>query len=64
MIIFSPSDMQAIDYEIPEWFSDELSDLVDGFLQPDSNRLGSRSGVDEIKNHPFYEGVDWFATYM
>jgi len=55
--------IQAFDYEIPDWFDDEISDLVDGFLQPDSNRLGSRQGVDEIKDHPFFADVDWVATY-
>jgi hypothetical protein len=23
------------------------------------NRLGARGGIKEIKNHPFFEGIDW-----
>ena len=32
---------------------------MEGLLQPDpKKRLGSH-GLDEIKRHPFFEGVNW-----
>lgn len=44
-----------MDYEI----SDEAKDFVERLLELDpSKRLGAR-GIDEIKNHPFFKGIEW-----
>jgi hypothetical protein len=33
-------------------------------LQKDpSKRLGSRRGVNDIKTHPFFRGIDWSLVY-
>ena len=33
--------------------------LIRGFLCERAERLGSRSGADEIKAHPFFDGIVW-----
>ncbi|PKA51098.1 Phototropin-2 [Apostasia shenzhenica] len=34
--------------------------LINGLLQRDSaNRLGSNNGANEIKQHPFFHGINW-----
>ncbi|KAG0221893.1 Serine/threonine-protein kinase MRCK gamma [Actinomortierella wolfii] len=38
--------------------SDNCRDLITRLLARKENRLGTK-GVDEIKNHPFFKGVDW-----
>ena len=45
--------------KIPGYVSDKAKDLLLGLLEktPDL-RLGSR-GAEEIKNHEFFEGIDW-----
>lgn len=52
--------------ELPESFSRELRSLLEGLLQRDVNtRLGCRgSGADELKEHPFFAGIDWQQVYL
>merc|ERR1711920_253138 len=57
--------------EEPEFsgrFTEEAKDLISQLLTKDpSKRLGCRSGsggVDEIKNHPFFKGIDWDLLYQ
>eukprot|EP01113_Clastostelium_recurvatum_P014487 TRINITY_DN1788_c3_g1_i1.p1 TRINITY_DN1788_c3_g1~~TRINITY_DN1788_c3_g1_i1.p1 ORF type:complete len:755 (+),score=211.99 TRINITY_DN1788_c3_g1_i1:160-2424(+) len=38
--------------------SDEAWDLLTRLMRPAETRLG-RNGVDEIKKHPFFKGIDW-----
>jgi len=33
--------------------------LVQSFCTDANNRIGRQSDIDEIKNHPFFRGVDW-----
>ena len=44
-------------------FSEIATDLLQRLLKRNpKQRLGSGpEGVDEIKNHPFFDGVDWAA---
>jgi serine/threonine protein kinase len=50
---------------VPEWPDDieipeSAKDMVMNMLIRDPNqRLGSRKGIEEIKNHPFFEGIQW-----
>eukprot|EP01102_Stenamoeba_stenopodia_P019851 TRINITY_DN7584_c0_g1_i2.p1 TRINITY_DN7584_c0_g1~~TRINITY_DN7584_c0_g1_i2.p1 ORF type:complete len:1360 (+),score=248.69 TRINITY_DN7584_c0_g1_i2:678-4757(+) len=45
--------------ENPEDMSEEAKDLISKLLHPDpSKRLGS-NGVQEIKDHPFFDDVNW-----
>ncbi|KAJ3439694.1 serine/threonine-protein kinase pkga-related [Anaeramoeba flamelloides] len=42
-----------------DFMSDEFVDLISLLLVEDPNeRLGAK-GADEIKKHPFFEGIDW-----
>ncbi|KAF1859222.1 hypothetical protein Lal_00009806 [Lupinus albus] len=44
---------------LPETFSNETVDLISKLLDAEENtRLGSQ-GPDSIKNHPWFNGVDW-----
>lgn len=42
--------------------SNKLRNLFEGLFQKKSeNRLGSKGGANEIKNHPWFQGIDWSA---
>jgi serine/threonine protein kinase len=50
-----------VQYIMPEEFSDEAKDIIDKLLefQP-KHRLGQgKAGTDDVKNHPFFEEIDW-----
>uniref|UniRef100_A0A0B7AQB0 3-phosphoinositide-dependent protein kinase 1 n=2 Tax=Arion vulgaris TaxID=1028688 RepID=A0A0B7AQB0_9EUPU len=51
-----------IDYEFPEGFNPQAKDLVQKLLvfKP-SERLGmiQPEGMNAVKSHPFYDGIDW-----
>eukprot|EP00794_Sanderia_malayensis_P014404 gene14404-15904_t len=51
----------TMDIKLPDEFSDSMRSLLNGFLQRDVPlRLGCRgTGVDEIKEHPFFKAVEW-----
>lgn len=51
---------------MPEAFSRELRSLLEGLLQRDvNNRLGCHGGgADELKEHPFFSGIDWQQVYL
>lgn len=57
---------QSQNVGIPETFSRELQSLLEGLLQRDiNNRLGCRgNGADELKAHPFFNGIDWQQVYL
>jgi len=40
----------------------ECRDLIEGLLRDVDQRLGTRS-VEDIKNHAFFEGIDWDTLY-
>ena len=60
--------IQALDYTFPEGFDSRVKDLVTRLLVIDpEKRLGaleSRSGYTSIKNHPFFEGVDFSTLHL
>jgi serine/threonine protein kinase len=42
---------------------EELEDLIDRLTHKlPERRLGQKNGAKEIKNHPFFKGVDWNAV--
>lgn len=51
----------ARDLKFPDYFSEEARDLIDRLLSTDpSKRPGAGpEGYAELKNHPFFNGVDW-----
>ncbi|XP_033025348.1 beta-adrenergic receptor kinase 2 isoform X3 [Lacerta agilis] len=56
----------TVNVELPESFSPELKSVLEGLLQRDvSKRLGCQgSGAQEVKEHPFFKGIDWQYVYL
>ncbi|CAO3646741.1 unnamed protein product [Mucor hiemalis] len=58
--------IKNLEYTLPEEFSEESKDIVQKLLlsNPDE-RLGSEKtgGIEAIKNHPFFKGVDWDTIF-
>ncbi|CAK9293116.1 unnamed protein product [Gordionus sp. m RMFG-2023] len=56
----------TMDVELPSNFSNEVRNLFDTLLAREvENRLGCQGlGAIEVKNHPFFRGVDWQMVYM
>jgi beta-adrenergic-receptor kinase len=55
------------DIELPDQgFTNECRDLLEGLLKRDVHeRLGCRGkGAEEIKDHPYFKGVDWQVIYL
>lgn len=43
--------------------SPAASDLIKRLLSDVDDRIGTQGGVEEIKAHPFFRGVDWESLY-
>merc|ERR1719225_1430072 len=56
----------TMNVELPDTFSPELKTLLESLLQRDvDKRLGcAGQGAEELKNHPFFTGVDWVQVYQ
>jgi len=56
----------TMNVELPDTFSPELKNLLESLLQRDvDKRLGCGGpGAEELKNHPFFLGVDWVQVYQ
>jgi len=56
----------TMNVELPDNFSIELKNLLEALLQRDvDQRLGcGGGGSTELKNHPFFIGVDWVQVYQ
>jgi hypothetical protein len=55
-------DIIRIKYKPPSWLSSNFKKLLLSLIKKDpQTRLGSLSlgGVDSIKSHPFFDGIDW-----
>ena len=48
---------------MPDNISEELKDLLEKLLNKDPNQRLGLKGANEIKAHPFFEGLDWQAVY-
>ena len=49
---------------IPNFVSNKAQKFLRDLLKKDpENRLGSKRDVEEIKEHPYMEGVDWDKVY-
>ena len=51
--------------EFPRYFDRHAKDLIANLLQPDiTKRFGNlKSGVEDIKRHKWFSGLDWSALY-
>uniref|UniRef100_A0A3Q2Q8W8 G protein-coupled receptor kinase n=1 Tax=Fundulus heteroclitus TaxID=8078 RepID=A0A3Q2Q8W8_FUNHE len=56
----------TMNVELPDSFTPELKDLLEGLLQRDvSKRLGCQGrGALEVKEHMFFKGIDWQQVYL
>ena len=56
----------TMNVELPNHFTMDLKLLLEGLLQRDvDKRLGCRGkGADEVKQHPFFHGIDWQMVYL
>lgn len=56
----------TMNVELPNHFTMELRQLLEGLLQRDVvNRLGCKGrGAEEVKQHPFFNGIDWGLVYL
>ncbi|XP_076364252.1 G protein-coupled receptor kinase 1-like [Tachypleus tridentatus] len=56
----------SMNVELPESFSPELKTLLLGLLQRDvDRRIGCKGkGADEVKEQPFFQGIDWQLVYL
>lgn len=52
-------------YKMPQTLSDDLRDFMRCLIQPDvTKRYGNlRNGVDDIKMHKWFSGLDWMAVF-
>ena len=57
---FGDFDSDDDDDDAPPPLSPDARDLIERLLDPDPRtRLGSRGGAREVKEHPWFSGVDW-----
>ncbi|MBN3273933.1 ARBK2 kinase, partial [Polyodon spathula] len=56
----------TMNVELPDSFSPELKSQLEGLLQRDvTKRLGCLGrGAHEVKEHPFFKGIDWQQVYL
>ncbi|XP_078523456.1 G protein-coupled receptor kinase 3 isoform X1 [Lissotriton helveticus] len=56
----------TMNVELPDSFTPELKELLEGLLQRDvSKRLGCQGGgAIEVKEHEFFKGIDWQQVYL
>lgn len=49
----------------PEFMSEQLIGLLKSLLHPDPKKRAGcgRRGVRELRDHPFFEGIDWDALH-
>lgn len=55
-----------MELDFPDSMSSEMKSLLETLLKREvSERLGCRgNGAEEVKSHPFFEGVDWQQVYL
>ncbi|ELU07758.1 hypothetical protein CAPTEDRAFT_103369 [Capitella teleta] len=56
----------TMNVEFPDSMSTEMKSLLEGLLKREvDERLGCRgNGAIELKEHPFFKGVDWTQVYL
>ncbi|XP_077995186.1 G protein-coupled receptor kinase 3-like isoform X2 [Glandiceps talaboti] len=56
----------TMDVEFPDSMSPEMRNLLEGLLKREvSDRCGCRGrGACELKEHPFFKGIDWQQVYL
>jgi serine/threonine protein kinase len=47
------------EFQWPEYFSDSCKDLCKRLINMDRDKRLGATGADEIKQHPFFDGINW-----
>ncbi|OMJ69561.1 hypothetical protein SteCoe_32679 [Stentor coeruleus] len=57
-------NIESAKLKIPPRLSEEAKDLLKNLLKRDQHkRLGSINDADEVKQHPFFTGINWVDVY-
>ncbi|ESO95561.1 hypothetical protein LOTGIDRAFT_144613 [Lottia gigantea] len=56
----------TMNVELPDTMTPEMKGLLEGLLKRDvEERLGCKGrGAAEVKEHPFFKGIDWTQVYL
>ncbi|KAH9525665.1 Beta-adrenergic receptor kinase 2 [Bulinus truncatus] len=56
----------TMNVDLPDTMSIEMKSLLEGLLRRDvEDRIGCRGrGAQEVKEHPFFKGIDWVQVYL
>lgn len=56
----------TMNVDLPDSMSGEMKSLLEGLLKRDvEERLGCQGrGAQEVKEHPFFKGIDWNQVYL
>ncbi|KAK0386304.1 hypothetical protein NLU13_6141 [Sarocladium strictum] len=57
-------NIQENSVQVPEWLDPDAQDILTKLLDPNpETRLGSGT-ASEIRDHPFFQGIDWERVYQ
>ena len=48
-----------VEWPDEDGMSAECRSLIEGFFHPDPKKRLGANGLEEIKKHPFFAGIDW-----
>lgn len=51
--------IKHLEYTIPNHFSPEAKDIIQKLLTLDPTKRLGKEGTEAIKQHPFFDGLDW-----
>ncbi|XP_055861545.1 beta-adrenergic receptor kinase 2-like isoform X6 [Biomphalaria glabrata] len=56
----------TMNVDLPDTMSIEMKSVLEGLLRRDvEDRIGCRGrGAQEVKEHPFFKGIDWVQVYL
>ena len=57
--------IQKVNIQFPTWFTHDLKDLLGKLFEKDPNKRlgGGPKGAQEIKEHPWFNMVNWKLLY-
>ena len=55
--------VQSLEFKMPENVPEAAADLIRALLTRDPESRPGAGNIEELRRHPFFEGVDWDAVY-